>query len=475
MSSEDFDKKIRDAADQHYPAYNEKAWSKMNKLLDEHLPEEKKKDRKGLIFFLLLFLLLGGASWYFLTRPSRDGNLTQTHSGTQSHSKNEVSNSSDVRAKGSEKEHQSTDALETNAGPNTKKVETKLPADSNIPVNLPSNSAGEKIGDKQEPVASTSVQFPPTNIDANRKQVQAPKSRAKEPIKVNAPVYRPETKNSSLKDIVKVPKEVQDGGNIKVVQSTPDTGIPSREELSKVQPNPDNKIQLLDTASKKPEPEVHPLTITKNTGKEKSKSKKDRGLYFSLSAGPDISLVGLSNTGKLRPVIGVGLAYKFSDRFTLRSGFYAADKIYTASPDQYKPSYTPSPNFVYLSKVDADCKVYEIPLALAYTFGKPGRQNWFASMGMSTYIMKTEKYDYLYKMPNGTSYSYQRTINDENKHFFSVVSLSGGYSRKLNEIFSISAEPYLKLPVNGVGIGNIKLNSAGILFSINARLTGIKK
>ena len=53
---------IRDAAENHHPAYNDKAWDKMEKLLDKHLPEEK--DRKRPLFFLLLFLLLGGAAFF---------------------------------------------------------------------------------------------------------------------------------------------------------------------------------------------------------------------------------------------------------------------------------------------------------------------------------------------------------------------------------------------------------------------------
>ena len=45
MQFEEFDDKIRDAAEHHHPAYNEGAWGKMNKLLDKHLPQEKKRRR----------------------------------------------------------------------------------------------------------------------------------------------------------------------------------------------------------------------------------------------------------------------------------------------------------------------------------------------------------------------------------------------------------------------------------------------
>jgi hypothetical protein len=48
-----------------------------------------------------------------------------------------------------------------------------------------------------------------------------------------------------------------------------------------------------------------------------------------------------------------------------------------------------------------------------------------------------------------------------------VLTLSAGYQRKINRTFSIAAEPYIKVPLAGVGYGKVKLNSAGVLFSVN--------
>ena len=39
---------IRDAVDKHHPAYNDKAWEKMEKKLDKHLPQ--KEGRRRFIF-----------------------------------------------------------------------------------------------------------------------------------------------------------------------------------------------------------------------------------------------------------------------------------------------------------------------------------------------------------------------------------------------------------------------------------------
>jgi hypothetical protein len=67
MQSEDFDNKLRQAADQHHPNYDENAWAKMEKLLDQHLPQ--KDDRREGLFFLLFLFLLGGGLWLFINKP----------------------------------------------------------------------------------------------------------------------------------------------------------------------------------------------------------------------------------------------------------------------------------------------------------------------------------------------------------------------------------------------------------------------
>ena len=64
MQSEVFDKKMKEAAENHHPAYDEKAWTKMEDLLDKHLPQEKDKKRR--FIFLLFFLLLLGGTGYVI-------------------------------------------------------------------------------------------------------------------------------------------------------------------------------------------------------------------------------------------------------------------------------------------------------------------------------------------------------------------------------------------------------------------------
>ena len=85
---------------------------------------------------------------------------------------------------------------------------------------------------------------------------------------------------------------------------------------------------------------------------------------------------------------------------------------------------------------------------------------------MSSLIMKEEVYDYYYKPNTSPTYiTYRRTIHDQNKHYFSVLNLSGGYRKNINKTLSLQAELYMKIATSGVGFGKVKLNSGGVLVS----------
>jgi hypothetical protein len=227
----------------------------------------------------------------------------------------------------------------------------------------------------------------------------------------------------------------------------------------------EKKSSDVNTIDKK---ETETISTNAETSKAASKNKKSflSNIIFSISAGPDVSKAGQSDAGKVQLSYGAGMGYKISNRFSIHSGFYVGRKIYTAAPEDYNPptnfwSYYPN-----LEHVDADCKVFEVPLNIYYDFGISKTQNWFVSAGLSSIFMKKEEYNYYFKPINSPQYIYySRTYENKNKHYFSILNLSGGYARKITSTVSVKAEPYAKIALTGIGYGKVKLNSGGILFS----------
>ena len=153
--------------------------------------------------------------------------------------------------------------------------------------------------------------------------------------------------------------------------------------------------------------------------------------------------MNLNRPRKIAMNFGIGLSYPLSGRFTLRSGFYAGEKLYSANKNEYHAPLA-LPGLEYLYNITANCKVYEIPVTLSFNFRKLKNHGWFASAGLSTYLMKKESYEYYYKYPSGSIYTKSWSIFNQNQHFFSVLDLSPGYSYSFNKKISLLTEPYLK-------------------------------
>ena len=427
MQSENFDKKLKDSLSQPPPGNDNPAWDKMEALLDKHMPVEK-KDRRRIFFILFGFLLLGGGA--FLTWKNNTGN------------KNEITSMS------SQKQNTGT---EENNNP------TKT--DQHIPSAIVPEGNDEKTGASGETPHTNSLDPLPGDefkINATGKILKQNKKAN------NADVKQPAPAKQTLDELVKS-TDPERSLIEKLTKSETELTIPEKNELVKEAENPvaENKLE-----EQKGETKTNAVSIEKtDINKDKKTSAFSNNFFFTVSAGPDFSTVG-GNAGEVKLTYGAGIGYQISKRFSVRTGFYVARKVYSADPEDYDP---PANFWVYypnLKNIDANCKVYDIPITVDYKISDKKKESWFVSAGLSSLLMKEETYEYYFKPNYSPTYvTYTRTINNENKHYFSVLNLSGGYTRVLNKNISLQAEPYVKIAMDGVGYGKVKLNSGGVLFS----------
>lgn len=482
MLSEDFDRKLRDAADHHHPAYDEKAWEKMRKLLDKHLPEKDDRRRRG-FFFLLLFLLLGGgAAWILMGLPfakkqEQAAAVSTTRPGDDRTSSNEINSSTNIVP-----DNPGESGTGKKAEPGTTAEDGTAAKQSEVT----GTASGQAISktDVSSLVKNTGGEQPVnTSLPGTRNRFIKQGLQKGNP----APATSQPTSNHSRKAINKQSNTVTppavDNHNEAL---TPVSGITAIEIPAVTRKERDEPVVTGKTRSaisgeeqnehKAPvekkddaKTEDQPVEV-KTSGKQPIKlGKKKSSLFFSVSGGPDVSYTGQDKMGRLKIFGGVGIGYNFRDKFFIRTGFYTARKMYTSTPGEYHAPaefYTYYPN---LQKVEADCKVYEIPVSLGYNFKGNDRHKFFIAAGLSTYLMKRETYNYYYKnYTTGPVVNRERTLYNMNDHYFSVINFSAGYQQKIGRRFSVIAEPYFKAPVGGIGFAKVNLISTGIQFSITA-------
>jgi hypothetical protein len=419
MWDDEINKRIKDAADQYHPAYDENAWDKMNVLLDQHLPVKDKRRRK---YFLIPFIALLAGGAFFIIYNKQNSSLRK----------------------------------------NSQKAETKATAPATqLPQQKSSSTVVISSPANAKPLPGlNSISASTTNGPGNELKNSNGNRRKNEKGETNATVTIASIENSA---------DTQSNGE-KNLKTNEQPGLHENTASETIiVNNQDIKKEIAD--AKKDSAISEDVAGKQNTKKQEGTeqtvkiSKSFRNNFaIDFSAGPDVSSVGFDKTGKIAINYGAGISYGLSARFTLHTGFFVAQKIYSA--DKYQYHMPPGGyNADYLYSIGADCKVYEIPITVSYNFGKTKNHQWFASAGLSSYLMKKESYDYFYKYPSGNTYTKSWSISNENQNYFSVLDLSAGYQYLFSKRAALLIEPYLKLPVSGVGAGKVKLNSGGVLFT----------
>ncbi|MFD2889636.1 porin family protein [Chitinophaga cymbidii] len=185
--------------------------------------------------------------------------------------------------------------------------------------------------------------------------------------------------------------------------------------------------------------------------------KKRKGFEGGITIGPDVNIASSMKMGRIGLGAGIILRYHFNDRWSVQTGAILSKKRYGATPDDYHFDYP-----VTYTKIDADCNVLDVPLNVSYTFLEKKRNRWSAVAGASSYFMLNEKYDYFYA--NGTKRSH--AYKNQNQHYFSVLNLGVNWERQTGSRLKWSLQPYVKVPLGGVGQGKVKLYSAGLALQV---------
>lgn len=437
MDNKQFDhieQQMKAASQNWEPPFDEGAWERMEKMLEGE--GDRKRPFAWWIWLLPLFLLLGSGA-YFMLKDDKAG-------------KDEIAGTKNIPA-------DNTASGKTIPSDNTNAPKEITPAGENSISQTGTTDTKNDISIyKKQGIVKTTVWSPATNADiTNNSDADGKKIRGDEKGKVRMSVTGSAT---------------TDEGEIK-------TGDQPEEKYSKQ--NNETVTVATNENGKKPDSVATPIVNKKasddqpvqakkdQTKKEEKKNKQPSKFYFSIAGGIEGNGVDFPGTDKFSGRAGFLAGYHLTKKLSVQTGFFAGSKKYVAGKNDYKAKEGSYWSTVDITRVDANCRVFEIPLALRYDFNPSGKWNTFAGAGLSSYIMDKEDYEYEYTR---FGYPYQAKANyTGNQHFFSVVRISGGVERKLSDQFSFGINPGLAIPLAGVGDGQVKLFSTEVLLSLKYR------
>jgi hypothetical protein len=220
------------------------------------------------------------------------------------------------------------------------------------------------------------------------------------------------------------------------------------------------KGNILPSAASGPVKIASPSATSKT-----NKTPLNKGFYVGFIAGPDLSTVKFQSVKQAGFSLGVLAGYRLSKKFSIETGLLWDKKYYYSIGEYFDKSHTNIPANTKISSVSGNCNMFEIPINIRYDFVTKNNHGFFVKAGISSYLMKRENYSIISEQ--WPSYPYDSTYKNSTNNIFSILQLSGGYEHSIGAKTNIWIEPYLKIPLQGIGIGNMPISSAGFYIGIS--------
>lgn len=187
--------------------------------------------------------------------------------------------------------------------------------------------------------------------------------------------------------------------------------------------------------------------------------------FAGLTAGPDVSTV--QNSGKEKTGLSIGLTagVQVTKQFAVKTGLLFESKNYYSPGRLFWHNDIPPPNQNFLASVNMHSRLVEVPVTVQYNFVQKRKFSLFVAPGFSSYFINNEKYEMVFRTFFGEE---KRMLVSQQSYadIFSIFHLSGGLQYKFSNTASVTLEPYLKLPLTGIGKGSLPVTSSGIYVSI---------
>jgi hypothetical protein len=410
-------------------AFREEDWASMEQLLD------KKSDKKAGVFRIMYFaagiaaLLLLAIGLYFFTNNNK---IDPTKSNLNSK--------------------------------NTKRqsAKDKTPAVQPTTTATQSPVNGESLGGTTAQTQNNSAQGSSTTSGLVKKhyQVNTPYSG------LTSTVHQP-VKNNAIDNGENKLADNNPVNNNKVqplvaamVDTVTDKSKPKVDNTgSKVQNNIATNTAPVDTVTNQLTAQEKKQMLAVKTAVIKNRPQ----FSISVLAASDANAVNSFGHSQTGTNYGVQLSLKLTGKLTVSTGVAYAIKPYSTSPGSYSSAY---PQSAYTTNIQANCKVLDIPLNVSYQVYSKGNNAISLGSGLSSYFMLRENYRYDYTQDSGLDPKYIE-IKNQNKHLFGVLNINANYQRKINSRFGVVVQPYMKLPLTGIGNGRVDLKSTGVALGVN--------
>ncbi|MBC7934476.1 MAG: outer membrane beta-barrel protein [Rhizobacter sp.] len=230
-----------------------------------------------------------------------------------------------------------------------------------------------------------------------------------------------------------------------------------------------------------PPQEPVPAALSKTEEKEQAtisakpspaeKKKRDNGWYagaFTVTDASKVRSMPFKNAGFGG---GVLLGYNISNKLSVEASVALQQKKYDTYGKDFSMDKIGSamPAGMTINQLKSTTSVTELSVNIRYKIIQQKRSVVYAAAGLSVYTVTKEKNAYNVSL-NGNTEAMKAMYNDNNATLPAVAGFSAGYEYNINNKMAIRIAPYLKIPLQGVGVGSVPVTSAGLHIGITRSL-----
>jgi hypothetical protein len=481
MSSEEryehIEDKIIEAAKNTQVGFEEASWVKMEALLDK----DKKRRRFVWLWLLLIPILFGVYELYKTSNKTKipiaqkidkSNKNTSTENNNQINTTtvkeetkptlviNELSKPSDtagVKINPVKKNTKATNKQLYNNS-NNNKVENNNKINTTTTNDIAKNNIAKNKLSKQ-----LYIDVSKTNSAKNKKILIRSKNETVVKEEINAKRKKKSTQKSATNIKIKNGDATENEVTSKINRDSIQNNIVLKKDTSLKNSTALKKEVIKETDTLKKD--SNNISTTKKVIPQKKNTILSR-FYLLAATGVDngsVKLLSFSNSTFV-PRYGFGIGFDINKKMRVQAGIYVSTKKYTAAGNDYTAKEGSILSRFIITKADAACKIYEIPISFGYTFLQKKSYKLYASAGISSYIMKEEFYNISY-LRNNIEYSRPYTYTG-NQHLFSTALLSVGIEKKLSNRIALQVEPIIGIPLKAVGEGSVKLFSTSLQLGV---------
>ncbi|RWY55682.1 RodZ family helix-turn-helix domain-containing protein [Mucilaginibacter gilvus] len=346
-----------------------------------------------------------------------------------------------------------------------------------------------------KPAQQVAVKPVPQNINSDTSGKNKPQVAVNVPtnnIAVNAPTadknqgnsYSPKRKPADVKGATATPNTgatilaangiiTPQQNNTVVTPVQKDTVPPAKANMIAMQKDtaPPARIGADANSTQAVAAQVEPAKAPEKVKVRASYFGANRPRYaLSVIASSDINGVNSFQQSKVGSNFGAMFSVSIK-KWTITTGATYSVKPYATTFANYTTAYQFKQD---PTNVTADCRMLDIPLNIGYQVYQKGKNKFSLGTGLSSYFMLHENYKYTYSSTYPAGPANYVVANPQN-YLFSNLNLNATFEHRVNSKFSLSLQPYLKLPLKPVGYSQVNLHTAGVAVGFNWNINSFTK